>query len=101
VRHFILQLQQNPSSGDNTTSPNDNNYSSLSTVKIIFHTNGGTILPPLEIAYNTRISDLPSPTKDGFALEAGNEDAACKIKWDEDTVIRVCQCTTASTDKVR
>jgi len=100
MRHFILQLQQNPSSGDNTTSPNDNNYSSLSTVKIIFHTNGGTILPPLDMAYNTRISDLPLPTKDGFALEAGNEDA-CKIKWDEDTVIRVCQCTTASTGKVR
>ena len=52
------------------------------------NTNGGTILPPLEVAYNTRISDLHLPTKDGFRFGGWYEDAAFKIKWDEDTVIR-------------
>ncbi|WP_342534109.1 S-layer homology domain-containing protein [Lysinibacillus sp. FSL K6-0057] len=89
--HVILYAQwivNPPSSGDNTTSPNDNDYSSLSTVKITFHTNGGTILPPQEIAYNTKIRDLPLPTKDGFRFDGWYEDAAFKIEWDEDTVIR-------------
>ena len=52
------------------------------------NTNGGTILPPLEVAYNTKISDLPLPTKDGFRFGVWYEYAAFNIKWDEDTVIR-------------
>lgn len=67
---------------------NDNDYSPPSTVKITLHTNGGTVLAPMEWTYNTKIKNLPVPTKEGYRFNGWYRDEAFTKPWTEDTVIR-------------
>lgn len=58
------------------------------TVKIVLNTNGGTTLVPIEITYNTKLSDLPIPTREGFQFDGWYEDAAYTKKWSADILLR-------------
>ena len=80
-----------PITDGGTTSPtssNDNDFSPSTPVKITFQTNGGTILASIEMAYNTKISDLPEPTRQGFHFEGWYHDEALTTKWAENNLIR-------------
>ncbi|MGG2053615.1 InlB B-repeat-containing protein [Lysinibacillus pakistanensis] len=80
-----------PTTGGSTTSPsasNDNDFSPPAPVKITFHTNGGTTLAPIEIAYNTKAKDLPIPTREGFRFDGWYQDVALTTQWAEDTLVR-------------
>ncbi|WP_235616004.1 S-layer homology domain-containing protein [Metasolibacillus fluoroglycofenilyticus] len=63
-------------------------YSPPSTVKIILHTNDGIILEPIEITYNTKISDLPVPTREGYRFDGWYQDKALTKRWEEETLAR-------------
>ncbi|MGG2108038.1 InlB B-repeat-containing protein [Lysinibacillus pakistanensis] len=80
-----------PTTGGSTTSPsasNDNDFSPPAPVKITFHTNGGTTLAPIEIAYNTKVKDLPIPTREGFRFDGWYRDVTLTTQWAEDTLVR-------------
>ncbi|WP_230199366.1 S-layer homology domain-containing protein [Bacillus ndiopicus] len=86
-----IKFDATPSTGGNTTSPstsNDNDDSAPAPVKITLHTNGGTVLAPIELAYNTKISDLPIPTRGGYRFDGWYEDEALTKPWAADTVVR-------------
>ncbi|MEY2370740.1 InlB B-repeat-containing protein [Lysinibacillus capsici] len=57
-------------------------------IQISFETNGGLSLEDMEITYNTRVSDLPVPTKEGFRFDGWYIDKALTIQWAEDTLMR-------------
>ena len=80
-----------PTTGGSTTSPpasNDNDFYPPTTVKITLDTNGGTTLAPIEIAYNTKVSDLPVPTRVGFRFDGWYQDAVLTTKWAGNKLIR-------------
>ena len=79
-----------PTTGGNTAPPasNDNDFSPPTTVKITLHTNGGTTLAPIEIAYNTKVSDLPVPTREGFRFDGWYQDVSFTKQWAEETLVR-------------
>ncbi|MEK4423944.1 InlB B-repeat-containing protein [Solibacillus sp. FSL K6-1523] len=83
-----------PTTGGGTTSPpassnnNDNDYSPPSKVKITLHSNGGTMLEPIEITYNSKVGDLPVPTREGFRFDGWYEDEALTKRWAEETLVR-------------
>ncbi|HEY4622281.1 MAG TPA: InlB B-repeat-containing protein, partial [Solibacillus sp.] len=70
------------------TSTNNNSNNPIPTMKITLHTNGGTEIEPIDIAYNTKISDLPVPTRKGFRFGGWYEDVELTKPWVEGTVIR-------------
>ncbi|WP_312123970.1 InlB B-repeat-containing protein [Lysinibacillus boronitolerans] len=57
-------------------------------IQLSFETNGGLSLEDMEITYNTRVSDLPVPTKEGFRFDGWYIDKALTIQWAEDTLMR-------------
>jgi len=80
-----------PTTGGSTTSPpasNDNDFYPPTTVKITLDTNGGTTLAPIEIAYNTKVSDLPVPTREGFRFDGWYQDVSFTKQWAEETLVR-------------
>lgn len=66
----------------------DNDYSSPTTVKITLYSNDGTILESINITYNTKVSDLPVPTRAGFHFDGWYEDEALTKRWVEETLVR-------------
>ena len=77
--------------GGNPITPptsNDNDYSPPSTVKITLHTNGGTVLAPMEWTYNTKLKNLSVPTREGYRFDGWYRDEAFTKPWTEDTVVR-------------
>ncbi|MEK4426705.1 S-layer homology domain-containing protein [Solibacillus sp. FSL K6-1523] len=79
-----------PGGGSNPTPSNNNNNddSPPSKVKITLNTNGGTIIAPIDITYNTKVSDLPVPTRTGFRFDGWYQDEALTKPWSEDTLVR-------------
>ncbi|WPK14036.1 S-layer homology domain-containing protein [Lysinibacillus louembei] len=80
-----------PSTGGNINPPpisNDNDNSAPASVQITLRTNGGTVLAPFELAYNTKISDLPTPTREGYRFAGWYEDEALTKPWAEDTLVK-------------
>ncbi|WP_083448426.1 InlB B-repeat-containing protein [Lysinibacillus macroides] len=76
-----------PVSNDNGNN-NGNDHSLPAKVKITLHTNGGTALAPIDMAYNTKISDLPVPTREGYRFDGWYQDEALTKPWVADTVLR-------------
>ncbi|QPR69777.1 InlB B-repeat-containing protein [Lysinibacillus macroides] len=66
----------------------DNDYSPPRKVTITLQTNGGTILKPIEITYNTKISHVPSPTRAGYRFDGWYQDEALTKPLTEETVVR-------------
>ncbi len=87
VAKVQVKLASSPNLGDGTISPNDN-ILSPAPVKITLDTNGGTTLVPIEIAYNTKVSELPIPTKEGFRFDGWYLDAAFTKPWGKETLVR-------------
>ena len=81
-----------PTPGGDTTPPptssDDNTYLPPTTVKITLHSNDGTIIEPINITYNTKVSDLPVPTRAGFRFEGWYEDEALTKRWADGTLVR-------------
>ncbi|MFJ7647573.1 InlB B-repeat-containing protein [Lysinibacillus sp. NPDC097279] len=74
-----------------TTPPvtNDQDDSPPAKVKITLYTNGGTVMKPIEITANTKVSDLPVPTKEGYRFYGWYQDEALTKQWHEETIVRV------------
>lgn len=79
-----------PSTSNPSPAPisEDNDYSPTAEVKIILYSNGGTTLEPMEIHFNTKVSDLPTPTRAGYHFDGWYEDEALTKKWLEETIVR-------------
>ncbi len=80
-----------PPTGGNTTPPsilNGNGDSASAPIQITLRTNGGTALTPIELAYNTKINDLPIPTREGYRFDGWYEDEALTKPWEEDTLVK-------------
>ncbi|WP_081797020.1 InlB B-repeat-containing protein [Bacillus ndiopicus] len=80
-----------PATGGGSNPPpvsNDNDYSPPTKVTITLQTNGGTALKPIEIPYNTKISDIPSPTREGYRFDGWYQDEALTKPLTEETVVR-------------
>ena len=85
-----------PTTGGDTTPPpassnnddDDDDYSPPTTVKITWHSNGGTMLESMDITYNTKVSDLPVPTRAGFRFDGWYEDEALTKRWTEEILVR-------------
>ena len=67
---------------------NDNDFSPPSTVKIILYANNGTVLEPIEITYNTRVSDLPVPTREGYQFDGWYQDESLTTPWVVEMLVR-------------
>ncbi|MGE7110896.1 S-layer homology domain-containing protein [Lysinibacillus sp. NPDC047702] len=87
VAKVQVKLANPQTSGSGTTSSNDNNLSPAP-VKITLHTNGGTTLAPIEIAYNTKISQLPVPAREGFRFDGWYQDAEFTKPWEKEMLVR-------------
>lgn len=77
--------------GGNPITPpvtNDNDDSPPAKVKITLHTNGGTVIEPIDITYNTKVSDLPVPTREGYRFDGWYQDEALTKQWQEETIMR-------------
>ncbi|MCT6924174.1 S-layer homology domain-containing protein [Metasolibacillus sp.] len=86
-----IEFTAMPSTGGNINPPpisNDNDNSAPASVQITLRTNGGTVLAPFELAYNTKISDLPTPTREGYRFAGWYEDEALTKPWAEDTLVK-------------
>ncbi|WP_083448652.1 InlB B-repeat-containing protein [Lysinibacillus macroides] len=77
-----------PADGGSNTTPISNDNSPSEKVKITLHTNGGTAIAPIDIAYNTKISDLPVPTREGYRFDGWYQDEELTKPWAADTVLR-------------
>ncbi|MBE1556282.1 InlB B-repeat-containing protein, partial [Sporosarcina limicola] len=78
-----------PTGGDYTPPPSSGGSDSTppTRVKITFHTNGGTVVEPIEIAYNTKVNDLSVPTREGYRFDGWYQDEALTMKWAEGTSV--------------
>ncbi|KOY84199.1 hypothetical protein ADM90_02015 [Lysinibacillus macroides] len=91
--HIILYAQWTanpnppPINGGSNVS-NDNNDSPPAKVKITLHTNGGTAIAPIDITYNTKIGDLPIPTREGYRFAGWYQDEELTKPWAANTVLR-------------
>ncbi|MEK5231247.1 InlB B-repeat-containing protein [Lysinibacillus sp. FSL K6-0232] len=80
-----------PATGGGSNPPsvsNGNDYSPPTKVTITLQTNGGTALQPIEIPYNTKISDIPRPTREGYRFDGWYQDEALTKPWAEETIVR-------------
>jgi len=71
-----------------TTGGGDNPILPPAKVKISLYTNGGTVIKPIEITPNTKVSDLPVPTREGYRFEGWYQDEALTKQWREATVVK-------------
>ncbi|WPK10276.1 InlB B-repeat-containing protein [Lysinibacillus louembei] len=78
--------------GGNNPSPSpvspDHDDSPPTKVTITLQTNGGTILKPIEITYNMKIRDVPSPTREGYRFDGWYQDEALTKPLTEETIVR-------------
>ncbi|WP_341301327.1 InlB B-repeat-containing protein [Lysinibacillus sp. FSL H8-0500] len=74
--------------GSNPPPISNNNDAPPAKVTITLHTNGGTAIAPIDIAYNTKISDLPIPTREGYRFAGWYQDEELTKPWAADTVLR-------------
>ncbi|GLC90057.1 InlB B-repeat-containing protein [Lysinibacillus piscis] len=98
VTLYAQWIVSSPPTGGNTTPPasNDNNippsndyyFSPVVPVKIAFHTNDGTVIPPIELTSNTKINNLPVPTKEGFRFAGWYQDAAFTKPWVDGALVK-------------
>ncbi|WP_155590758.1 InlB B-repeat-containing protein [Lysinibacillus cavernae] len=80
-----------PTTGGDSNPPpgsNDNDYSPPTKVKITLHTNGGTVIAPIDIRYNTKVNDLPVPTRAGYRFDGWYQDEALIKRWAEEIIVR-------------
>ncbi|MDR6721560.1 putative repeat protein (TIGR02543 family) [Paenibacillus amylolyticus] len=49
---------------------------------VFFETNGGNVLNNLSVVYDTRLAELPTPTKEGYTFGGWYHDMALTNKWD-------------------
>ncbi|GGH10198.1 InlB B-repeat-containing protein [Paenibacillus segetis] len=49
---------------------------------VYFETNGGYVIVNLSVENNSRLAELPTPTKEGFTFEGWYKDVALTKKWD-------------------
>ncbi|HBJ02997.1 MAG TPA: hypothetical protein DDY89_24005, partial [Lysinibacillus sp.] len=52
------------------------------------HTNGGTVIAPIDILYNTKVNDLPVPTRVGYRFNGWYQDEALTKRWAEEILVR-------------
>ncbi|CAM5213972.1 Virginiamycin B lyase [Lysinibacillus sphaericus] len=90
-----ITVEQVVSSNEPTPSPapiqepvNNNDYSPSTPVNIIFHTNGGTVIEPMEVIYNTKLSNLPIPTREDFRFAGWYQDKELTKPWDKGTLVK-------------
>ncbi|WP_336633973.1 InlB B-repeat-containing protein [Lysinibacillus fusiformis] len=76
--------------GDSNSRPvsGDNDFSPPTKVKITLHTNGGTVIAPINIRYNTQVNDLPVPTRDGYRFDGWYQDEALTKRWADEILVR-------------
>lgn len=67
---------------------NDNDFSSSPPITVKITLNAGTTLTSMEIAYNTKINDLPTPTREGFRFDGWYQDEVFTKRWEVDTLVR-------------
>ncbi|WP_082560240.1 InlB B-repeat-containing protein [Paenibacillus sp. Root52] len=61
--------------GNNPTTPSQNSI-------VFFETNGGNVLDYLSVAYDTKLAELPIPTRKGYTFDGWYHDVALTNKWD-------------------
>ncbi|GAB6928898.1 hypothetical protein JCM10914A_28810 [Paenibacillus sp. JCM 10914] len=49
---------------------------------VYFETNGGNVIVSLSVANDSRLAELPTPTKEGFTFGGWYQDVALTQKWD-------------------
>ncbi|GLC89633.1 InlB B-repeat-containing protein [Lysinibacillus piscis] len=77
------------SNGNNISQTStDHDFSLPATIKITLHTNGGIALEPIEVTYNTKISDLPVPRRKGFRFDGWYQDEIFMKRWPENELIK-------------
>ncbi|WP_238600697.1 S-layer homology domain-containing protein, partial [Metasolibacillus meyeri] len=78
----------NPPITGGGSASNGNAYSPPTKVNITLQTNGGTLLEPLAIPSNTKMSDLPIPTREGYRFEGWYQDEALTKPWTAEMMVR-------------
>ncbi|MCW3790370.1 InlB B-repeat-containing protein [Paenibacillus sp. LS1] len=72
---WIINNSSNNNAGGNNPTPPQNSI-------VIFETNGGNVLDQLSVAYDTKLAELPIPTKEGYTFDGWYHDLALTNKWD-------------------
>ncbi|WP_341301991.1 cadherin-like beta sandwich domain-containing protein [Lysinibacillus sp. FSL H8-0500] len=88
VEQVVVGNESTPSPAPMEEPTSGNNPSPPTSMTITFYTNGGTMLEPIKVAYHTKISDLPVPTREGYQFEGWYQDEAFTIPWAEDVLVR-------------
>ncbi|AVK83258.1 hypothetical protein C3943_06610 [Lysinibacillus sp. B2A1] len=91
----LITVEQVIAGNESTPSPapiqeliDNNNFSPPVPMKITFHTNGGAVIEPIEMAYNTKVSDLPVPTKEGYRFDGWYQDEALTKLWAKEMLVK-------------
>ncbi|TKI48052.1 InlB B-repeat-containing protein [Lysinibacillus tabacifolii] len=71
-----------------STSEGNNSANPSRSIQISLETNGGLSLKDIEIAYNTTVSDLPIPTREGFRFAGWYQDKELTKPWDKGTLVK-------------
>ncbi|TKI72385.1 hypothetical protein FC756_01670 [Lysinibacillus mangiferihumi] len=88
VEQVVYSNEPTPSSAPIQEPVNDNDYSPSTPVNIIFHTNGGTVIEPMEVIYNTKLSNLPIPTREGYRFAGWYQDKELTKPWDKGMLVK-------------
>ncbi|TKI17967.1 hypothetical protein FCT18_15740, partial [Lysinibacillus sphaericus] len=71
-----------------STSEGNNSANPSRSIQISLETNGGLSLKDIEIAYNTTVSDLPIPTREGYRFAGWYQDKELTKPWDKRMLVK-------------
>ncbi|WP_145407642.1 InlB B-repeat-containing protein [Paenibacillus xylanexedens] len=74
---WIINSSSNNHGGGGGTNPTPS-----PSLNVLFETNGGNVLDHLSVAHDTKLTELPIPTKEGYTFDGWYRDMELTIKWD-------------------